>query len=229
MYPNPHPPAPSRAFTRTDLLVAVAVLALLAALVSVSTTTVRRNTRLARCTANLQKVSRALLDFAAERNQTLPDVVPEQSRDLWWWYKEQVKHYAGLTGASAPGDPAFSCPDDRGYSDPKPFCKNPRFDYTSYVFNGVTLPGVPNLAGWSLNSILEPHRTLLVMEWTAHAPLSWHHSRTGARNLPFYRDARSAVGFVDGHVAYIKIYYDGFNAAFTRDPSAGYDYRYSGK
>jgi hypothetical protein len=226
---NARPPsAPASGFTRTDLLVAVAVLATLAALFALPVTVIRRNSRLARCTANLQKISRAILDFAAGHNQSLPGLVPGQTGDLWWWYKEQVKQYAGLSGPSAPGGPVFSCPNDRGYSDPKPFHQNPRFDYNSYVFNGVTLPGIPSLAGWRLDAIGDPRRTLLVMEWTAHAPLSWHRSRTGTRNAPFYRDAPSVVGFVDGHVAEVPIYYDGFNAAYTRDPVAGYAYRYSG-
>ena len=66
------------------------------------------------------------------------------------------------------------------------------------------------------------------MEWTAHGPLSWHRSRTGRRNAPFYRDAESVVGFSDGHVALIPIYYDGHTAAYLRDPIPGYEYRYSG-
>jgi hypothetical protein len=93
----------------------------------------------------------------------------------------------------------------------------------------VTLPGVPTVAGWQVGSIVDPRKTLLMMEWTAHGPLSWHRSRTGRRNAPFYRDAESVVGFVDGHVALVPIYYDGFNAAYTRDPIAGYSYRYSGR
>ena len=66
------------------------------------------------------------------------------------------------------------------------------------------------------------------MEWVAHAPLSWHRSRTGRANTPFYNDAESVVGFVDGRVALIKVYYDGLNAAYTRDPAPGYNYKYSG-
>jgi len=92
----------------------------------------------------------------------------------------------------------------------------------------VTLPGLPNLAGWQLSAIRDPRRTLLVMEWTAHAPLSWHRSRTGPKNAPFYRDAESVVGFIDGHVKRIPIYYDGYNAAYTQDPIPGYEYKYSG-
>ena len=85
-----------------------------------------------------------------------------------------------------------------------------------------------SIGGRTLASIKQPSRTLLVMEWTAHAPLSWHSSLTRSANTPFYKDAQSVVGFVDGHVAYVKIYYDGINAAYTRDPVPGYDYQYSG-
>jgi hypothetical protein len=87
---------------------------------------------------------------------------------------------------------------------------------------------VPNLAGQEVASVKEPGKTLLVMEWPAHAPLSWHKSKTGNANSPFYNDAQNVVAFVDGHVNFIKIYYDGINAAYTREPIAGYDYKFSG-
>ena len=67
------------------------------------------------------------------------------------------------------------------------------------------------------------------MEWAAHPPISWHRSRTGKANVPFYNDAESIVAFIDGRVSMIKVYYDGYNAAYTRDPIPGYDYKYSGK
>ena len=92
----------------------------------------------------------------------------------------------------------------------------------------MILTGVPNIAGRQLPSVKLPQKTLLVMEWSAHAPLSWHKSKTGRENSPFYCDAQSVVAFVDGHVSFSKIYYDGYNAAYTRDPIGGYDYKYSG-
>ena len=218
-----------RGYTQTDVVVTLAVLALLLTMVVAPLASMRAKTRLARCTANLGQVNGAILSFCNDNNKALPTVVQGQSGDLWWWYKEQVKKYVGLTGPSGPTDTVFACPDDRGYSDPKPFHENARFDYGSYCYNGVTLPGVPGIAGWSIDSVRQPQKTLLLMEWTAHAPLSWHKSRTGKENLPFYCDAQSVVGFVDGHVAFTKIYYDGYNAAYTQDPVAGYDYKYSGK
>jgi hypothetical protein len=216
-------------FTRTDLLSIVAVVLLFCALAVTQAIAVKSKTRLARCTANLQQVNRAVLSFCTDNNQTLPTVTPNDQNNLWWWYKEQVKRYAGLSGPSSPADKVFACPEDRGYSDPKPFCLSARFDYGSYVFNGVTMEAVPNIAGWQTSAIKHPARTLLAMEWTAHAPLSWHKSKTGKRNMPFYCDAQSVVGFVDGHVSFSKIYYDGCNAAYTQDPINGYDYRYSGE
>lgn len=215
-------------FSRVDLVVVTGVLVALVALVLVPLETTRRSRRLAQCLDNLRKVNEAVLSFARDHQQTLP-ASQEGTGELQWWYKEQVKGHAGLTAPSSARDALFACPDDRGYTDPQPFHQTARFDYGSYCFNGVQLPGVPSIGGWQTASIVDPRRTLLVMEWTAHAPLSWHRSRTGKRNAPFYRDAESVVGFVDGHVALVPIYHDGFNAAYTRDPIGGYAYRYSGR
>ncbi|MGO8678194.1 MAG: type II secretion system protein [Limisphaerales bacterium] len=218
-----------RAFTLTDLLVSLATLSLLGAIFASSMVAMKQKSRLAVCTANLQKVDRAVLDFSAENDHKLPAASPGDKLSPWWFYKEQVKRYAGLTGESSPGDTVFACPSDRGYSDPAPFHLSRRFDFSSYVFNGVTLPetSVPNIAGLPLSAIKHPKRTLLVMEWTAHAPLSWHKSKTGRENSPFYCDAESVVGFVDGHVSLSKIYYDGYSAAYTQDPIESYEYQFS--
>lgn len=187
---------------------------------------------LSRCLVNLGEVNRAVLQFANDRGDQLPRMENHQPPGGWWWYKDEVKAYLGLSGPSSTNDVVFACPNDRGYGDgltkSQPFCRSARHNYTSYVFNGVNLPGVPNIGGKKVAAIREPNRTLLVMEWTAHAPLSWHRSLTGKRNSPFYCDAESVVGFVDGHVGFIKVYYDGMNPAYTRDPIPGYNYMYSG-
>jgi type II secretory pathway pseudopilin PulG len=219
----------ARAFALPDLLVVLAVLAVLAAIVVPVIVRMNAKTRQARCVSNLKEITRATLLYAADNHGVLPQLQPNAPSPVWWWYKELVKGHAGLTGPSSPKDKLFACPKDRGYDEPRPFCLSPKFAYGSYVFNGVDLPGVPNLAGWPVTSVREPTKTLLMMEWTAHAPLSWHKSRTGRKNHPFYNDAESVVGFVDGRVKFIKIYYDGVNAAYTRDPIPGYEYRYSGQ
>ncbi len=216
----------------TELLVALAALALLAAILIPAMARSRAKSRLTLCTANVQKVNRAVLQFAEENDQRLPRVDNSPAPGGWWYYKEQVKGYLGLSGPSSTNDTVFACPDDRGYGEEseaaRPFCRSRKYAYTSYVFNGVDLPGIPNIANRQVSSINDPSRTLLVMEWTAHGPLSWHRSRTGQANTPFYNNAESVVGFVDGRVGFISIYYDGLNAAYTRDPPSGYNYKYSG-
>ena len=218
----------SLGFALTELLVVLAAVSVLAALGGAYAANAKEKSRLARCTANLGQVAGAVLKFTDDHELNFPGQDDMAPHNIWWWYKEEVKDYAGLTGPSSADDLVFACPSDRGYSDPKPFHLDERFDFGSYVFNGVTLPGMPNIAGWRISAVKNPQKTLLVMEWTAHAPLSWHMSRTGKSNMPFYCDAKNVVGFVDGHVSFSRIYYDGFNAAYTRDPLPGYDYQYSG-
>jgi len=219
-------------FALPELMVVLAVLSILAAVGTPLIVKSRAKSRLGQCVANLQQVNRAVQLYAEEHQGTLPALASSPPPGRWWYYKEQVKGYAGITGPSSAKDKVFACPSDRGYTEagekPQPFWQTKKYDYTSYVFNSVNLPGVPNVGGWTVASIKEPARTLSVMEWTAHAPLSWHNSRTGKANSPFYNDAESVVGFVDGHVSYLPIYYDGMNAAYTRDPIGGYGYKYSG-
>jgi type II secretory pathway pseudopilin PulG len=214
-------------FTFPDFLVVVGVLAVLTAVVIPTLGRMRSNARRTQCIANLHEVNRAVLSYAREHSDRLP-LVTNAMKMTWWNYKELVKGHLGLVGPSSPRERVFACPNDRGYDEAGPFCKSSKFDYQSYTFNGVNVPGMPNIAGREVSSIKYPARTLLMMEWTAHAPLSWHDSKTGDANHPFYNNALNVVGFVDGHVKYIPIYYDGINAAHTRDPVAGYEYQYSG-
>jgi len=231
--PKPRLSAPARAggFAFPDLLVVLAVLSVLAAIIVPMLARNRAKSRLAQCIANIQQVNSAVLLYANDERGRLPSLLNAPAPGGWWFYKEQVKPYLGLTGPSSPQDKVFGCPDDRGYGDgtarSQSFRLSKKHLYTSYVFNGVDLPGMPNVAGREVTSIKNPEITLLTMEWAAHAPLSWHRSRTGRANTPFYNDAESVVGFVDGHVAFLPIYFDGCNPAYTRDPIPGYAYKYS--
>jgi len=224
-------PARSGGFTLPDLLVVVALLSVLAAIAVPLVAHNRAKSRLTQCIGNLQQVNRAVLLYANDEQGRLPSMKNCPAPGAWWYYKEQVKTYVNLTGPPSPEDKVFGCPDDRGYGEgteeSRPFRLSKKHLFTSYVFNGVNLPGMPNVAGREVASIKDPTTTLLTMEWTAHAPLSWHHSRTGRANMPFYNNAESVVGFVDGHVAFLPIYFDGCNAAYTCDPIPGYAYRYS--
>lgn len=70
------------------------------------------------------------------------------------------------------------------------------------------------------------------MEGLAPAPLSWHEPQRVPAGQWGFNDAKNVVSFVDGHVSYIKIYYDssfngGASQAHMYDPPAGYDYQWS--
>ena len=88
----------------------------------------------------------------------------------------------------------------------------------------------PGIAGWKLSSIRNPVTTVLVVEFPALLPYSWH--QPGGQS--HYNNARDMVSFVDGHVNYIKLYWNtnnpttGNEEAWHYDPPAGYDYRWSG-
>ncbi len=176
---------------------------------------------------------------------------------LYSGYKEFVKNYVGLKGVSSPQDKLFVCPADvRNPSwlvDPlhvrpyrfveKSIHDSPIVDYSSYVFNGgdnvtrfsgkmsITPPG---LAGVKLTSVKHPERTLLVVEFSALFPYSWHDpsshgvASTGDWHGTMYNDSKNVASFVDGHVSYIKIYWNDNNGfALRYNPPASYDYQWT--
>src|SRR6266852_8876768 len=135
------------AFSLADLLVVIAVILLLVAVVMPVMIRSSARTRQAQCTSNLKEITRAVLLYADENKGTLPmtDSNPTGVPGVWWGYKELVKGHLGLVLASSPRDKVFACPDDRGYDESRPFHHSQKFDFGSYVFNGVNRPGVPNL------------------------------------------------------------------------------------
>jgi prepilin-type N-terminal cleavage/methylation domain-containing protein/prepilin-type processing-associated H-X9-DG protein len=132
------------------------------------------------------------------------------------------------------------------------WCAQSNSDYSSYVFNaGNLLPAGrgtgkllawPGIAGMTLSSIKHPSRTVLVTEAPAIIPFSWHQPRKllfwmmqsgGCSPTTFFNNSMNMVSFVDGHVSYVKIYFqiptnsvDWFAGAYN--PPDGYDYQWSG-
>jgi prepilin-type processing-associated H-X9-DG protein len=93
----------------------------------------------------------------------------------------------------------------------------------------------PGIAGRKLISIKNPARTVLVIEWSALDPFSWHEHQREPPTQSGVSGSRNMVSFVDGHVNYIKIYWDSkvtntpvHIQAWQYDPPAGYDYQWSG-
>src|SRR5262249_51532177 len=98
--------------------------------------------------------------------------------------------------------------------------------------DGTITPGTTNfygIAGMRLESIAHPARTVLIAETPAYAPYSWHQPKKpfSDQNSKF-NDSKNVVGFVDGHVSYLKMHYDGTNFAWASNPPPNYNYQWSG-
>lgn len=235
------------AFTLVELLVVIAIIAILAALLLSALSSAKSKARRTACLNNAKQISLAVHLYAGESGDKLPDA----GHPSYITYKELVKRHLGLTGASSAQDKIFACPADTFYFDDSTgdYASQSRheqgqFDYSSYTFNGLNLlTNYPNLqyngplhgiGGRQLGSIAGPDKTVLVLEAAALFPYSWHNPLPG--QIPATKDARGIVSFVDGHVNYIKMFWDetirygngASSLAGYYEPPAGYDYKWTG-
>ncbi len=232
-------------FTLLELLVVIAITAILIALLLPTLRNAKEKASRTACMSNLKQINWGLHMYSGDSSDKAPHTPgTTNSPGLnWSGYKALMKTYVGINSVASPEDKVFACPDDTFYFDmarsfervPKGLHQEPP-DYLSYAFNGGnarTNSNAPGIAGRLLSSIKDPSKTVLVAESPAFIPYSWHQPKSPAPNgAPMFDDARNMVGFVDGHVSYIKIYWGGNNPpgslALHHDPPAGYDYKWSG-
>jgi prepilin-type N-terminal cleavage/methylation domain-containing protein len=182
----------------------------------------------------------------------------------WISQRKLLSAYVGLKGAPSPQDKVFACPSDTFYYDliqqggaPMPSLlyvhaglhEQTNFDYSSYAFNeGISnifsaYTNTIGIGGRKLSAMKHPSRTVLMLEVPAAFPFSWHSPGKSSdfgsvmfdHGALLFEDAKNMVSFVDGHVSYIKIYWNPGNvlpgiwsAAYQYDPPAGYEYQWSG-
>jgi prepilin-type N-terminal cleavage/methylation domain-containing protein/prepilin-type processing-associated H-X9-DG protein len=210
------------AFTLIELLVVIAIIAILAALLLPALAAAKAQGVQTKCLSNLRQINLAMVQYCGDSQDMTPgpDTGTNLPGDLvasygqWWWYKELVKPYAGITALSSSNDLVFQCPMDRGGQQNWPewsghFYEWQDLDYGSYNYNGIDNqnPSTNNLLAIKLASVRHPSHTWLICEWCCTWAYSWHYSLTGQAYLS-YSNAFGNVSFVDGHAGFIKCYYN---------------------
>ncbi len=227
------------AFTLVELLVVIAVIAILAALLLPALSRAKSSAKRAACTSNVRQINLAVHLYADEHG----DAIAYYTNEIYFAYKENILPYLGQAGNASSSNAVFVCAaDDFDLSGPigewifgpyncRGFCNLPWTHFSSYWFNGGVFNDDTNeldMAQKPFSSVREPARTELIGEDSGGIGLSAH-NRDQQLQFP---DARNVMSFVDGHVDYIKIYWngvtggDGFPVKY--EPPDGYEYKWSG-
>jgi len=212
------------AFTLLELLVTAAIIGVLAALLLPALSKAREKSRRIACASNLRQINQSIHLYADDWSESLP-ILPDPNpypNGVGAYYKQLVKGYLGLSGPASPNETIFTCPSDGIIRTQLTHA------FTSFTFDGYEVgPGaLPRITGKKLCVIPRPSRAVLVGEYPAFWGGSWHPLMRGAS-----LGARASLSFVDGHVGFTRIYWNGVAGSHPADyePPPAYDYSWDGE
>ncbi len=238
-------PDNTRAFTLIELLVVIAIIAILAAILFPVFSAAKAKAQKTACLNNLKQVGMGVHLYADESADTLPGIVITNDMPWsyqWRFFKELTKSYDGLSGESSTKDKLFACPSDTFYylnigDTPlihAPMCSTNWSDYSSYWFSRLNLVQdpdgnlYPGIAGVKVSSLHDTAKDAMVVDQPACFGYSWHQKLSVTDPGPnMADDAMNTVAFVDGHVDYIKFFWDGSDSIPAYyNPPGGYQYQW---
>jgi prepilin-type N-terminal cleavage/methylation domain-containing protein len=226
-----------RGFTLIELLVVIAVIAILAALLMPVFDKAREAARKADCLNNLAQINRALLMYADDHADVIRGLT--NNDPIYFTYKDSMGPYLSRTGGNT-NDALFTCPSDNLNCDDTViknlfafdqisglgFYRQATTDYSSYFFNGSADTGDDPRAATPFSSVRQPSVMVLAGELSGALALSAH-----SRKQPHqFNNALNVMSFVDGHVSYIRMYWNGVAGLAgipgLYNPPAGYEYEW---
>jgi prepilin-type N-terminal cleavage/methylation domain-containing protein len=221
-----------KAFTLIELLAVITILFVLLS-VFVPMLSGSHKAEWGRCMSNLLQINMGIHRYATDwthdaAGNTNQGASPFIGRSN---FRRLIAPYIGIQYPPSPQDLLFACTRDKFYyatnsKGVAAYVSNPlheqtNYEFSSYAYNAgrvvmgptATSPATTNhygIAGKWMGSIAQPARTVLVAEIAAFEPYSWHlPKKPFKQENSRFTDSINMVGFVDGHVGLIKMYYDG--------------------